>query len=99
MVYHIVSWNFKPELTAEQRKAIGTEVVARLQDLNGKIPGLLEIQAYCPPLDSSSCDLVLYSRMEQPSDLDVYQNHPDHLAVAPLIKGNFCDRRCCDFVN
>ena len=48
-----------------------------------------------PPLEGSNCDLVLLSRLEQPSDLPVYQNHPKHLEVAAVIKANFCDRRCC----
>ena len=75
MVRHIVSWNFKPELTPQQLKSI---------------------RVFCPPMDSSSCDLVLYSEVEQESDLPLYQNHLEHQAILPLIRDNFCDRRCCD---
>ena len=88
MVRHIVSWNFKPELTEQQRKELAVQ---------GQIPGLVHIQAHCPPMDSSNCDLVLYSEVSCPEDLPAYQNHPAHQAVLPLIKENFCDRRCCDF--
>ena len=97
MIYHIVSWNFKPELTEEQRKAAGAEVVSRLEALKEKIPCLVDIRAFCPPLDSSSCDLVLYSVVETPEDLPAYQNHPEHLAAAAVLKASFGDRRCCDF--
>lgn len=96
MVYHVVSWNFLPQLTPDQRQAVREEVLPKLAALKGQIPGLLEIQAFCPPLEGSNCDLVLLSRLEQPSDLPVYQNHPKHLEVAAVIKANFCDRRCCD---
>ena len=48
-------------------------------------------------MDSSNCDLVLYSEVSCPEDLPAYQTHPAHQAVLPLIKENFCDRRCCDF--
>lgn len=47
-------------------------------------------------MDSSNCDLVLYSEVATPEDLPVYQNHPHHQAILPLIRENFCDRRCCD---
>ena len=96
MVRHIVSWNFNPDLTPEQRKAVGEEVVTKLNALKDKIPCLVEIQAYCPPLDSSSCDLALYSEVERVSDLPLYQNHPEHQAVVKLIKASFTDRRCID---
>lgn len=97
MVRHIVSWNFKPELTQQQRKELAVQVVERLNALQGQIPGLVHIQAHCPPMDSSNCDLVLYSKVSCPEDLPAYQAHPAHQAVLPLIKENFCDRRCCDF--
>ena len=96
MVRHIVSWNFKPELTPQQRQAIGQEVVEKLTALKSKVPVLKDISVFCPPMDSSSCDLVLYSEVEQESDLPLYQNHPEHQAILPLIRDNFCDRRCCD---
>ncbi len=98
MVRHIVSWNFKPELDEAQRKAVGAQVVSRLLTLKDKIPCLIQIQAFCPPMDSSSCDLVLYSEVEQAADLPLYQNHPEHQAVVPIIRDNFCDRRCCDIL-
>ena len=96
MVYHVVSWNFLPHLTPEQRQAVREEVLPRLAGLKGQIPGLVDVQAFCPPLEGSNCDLVLLAQLEQPSDLPVYQNHPKHLAVAQVIKANFGDRRCCD---
>ena len=96
MVRHIVSWNFNPDLTPEQRKAVGEEVVSKLTALKDKIPCLVEIKAFCPPLDSSSCDLALYSEVEKVEDLPVYQNHPEHQAVVKIIKANFTDRRCID---
>ena len=88
MVRHIVSWNFKSELTPQQRQAIGQEVVEKLTALKGKVPVLKSIRVFCP--------LVLYSEVEQESDLPLYQNHPEHQAILPLIRDNFCDRRCCD---
>ena len=96
MVRHIVSWNFKPELTQEERQQAREILVPRINALKELIPCVLEVKAHCPPLDSSNCDLVLYSEVAQASDLPLYQNHPEHQAVVPLIQKYFCDRRCCD---
>ena len=96
MVQHIVSWNFRPELTPEQRQAVREEVVSRLHALKGKVSYLRDIHAFCPPLEGSNCDLVCHVVLDTPADLDRYQKDPDHLAVVPIIKENFCDRRCCD---
>lgn len=96
MVRHIVSWNFKPELTPEERREAGALLAARVNAMKELIPFALEVKAFCPPLDSSSCDFVLYSEVPQASDLPLYQNHPEHQAVLPLIQKYLCDRRCCD---
>ena len=96
MVRHIVSWNFKPELTEEQRQAVREEIVPRINALKELVPCALEVKASCPPLGSSNCDLVLYSEVAQADDLPLYQNHPEHQAVLPLIREYFCDRHCCD---
>lgn len=38
MVRHIVSWNFKPELTEEQRQAVREEIVPRINALKELVP-------------------------------------------------------------
>ncbi len=97
MVRHIVSWNFKPGLTPQQQHTAAAQAVEQLNALQGQIPCLRYILACCPPLDSSNCDLVLYSEVDNAEDLPAYQNHPAHQAVLPLVREYFCDRRCCDF--
>ena len=99
MVRHIVSWNFNPQLDEQARQAVREQLVPRINALKDRIPCVLDVKAFCPPLDSSNCDLVLYSEVAQLSDLPLYQNHPEHQAILPLIKENFCDRRCCDITD
>ena len=96
MVRHIVSWKFKPELTEAERQTARETVPPRINALQALIPCALTVKAACPPLDSSNCDLALYSEVAQASDLPLYQNHPEHQAVVPLIQKYFCNRRCCD---
>lgn len=96
MALHIVSWKFKPELTEAQREAARAELVPKLRALKDKIPFLTAIEVYCPPLPSSDCDLVLYSEVPEVAQLPLYQAHPDHQAVIPIIKRYFTARRCVD---
>ena len=96
MVRHIVSWNFKPQLSPEERQAAREVLVPRLSALERLVPVALTVRVSCPPLDSSNCDLVLYSEVAQASDLPLYQNHPEHQAVIPRVQQYLCDRRCCD---
>ena len=45
MVRHIVSWNFKPELTEAQRQAVREEIVPRINALKELVPCALEVKA------------------------------------------------------
>lgn len=60
MVRHIVSWNFKPELTEAQRQAVREEIVPRINALKELVPCALEVKASLPAcLDSQKLRLVL----------------------------------------
>ena len=96
MVRHVVSWNFKPEVSEERRAELRQELAAAFPTLVGKIPGLTKVLVGAPPLASSSCDLALYCELEKEEDLAVYQNHPEHLKIAAIVRANCQDRRCVD---
>ena len=96
MVRHIVSWDFRPELSPAERQAAREALVPRLSALERLVPVALTVRVSRPPLESSNCDLVLYSEVAQASDLPLYQNHPEHQAVIPLVQQYLCNRRCCD---
>ena len=55
MVRHIVSWNFKPEVTPERREELHKELAEKFTALVGKIPGLTKVEVGMPPLGSSNC--------------------------------------------
>ena len=50
MVRHIVSWNFKPELTEEQRQAVREEIVPRINALKDLVPSSEQQQLRPGPL-------------------------------------------------
>jgi len=91
MIKHIVMWKLRD-------KADAVEIKARLEALNGKIPGLIKIEAGIDFLGSEqSADVVLYSELESRAALEAYQAHPEHQAVVPLIKGAAIARTVVDF--
>jgi len=91
MVKHIVMWKLKSAADA-------AEIKTRLEALNGKIPGLIHLEAGIDFLESEqSADLVLYSELEDREALDAYQAHPEHQAVVPLIKAAAASRTVVDY--
>lgn len=95
MVKHVILWNLKDELGAEEKESIKKEIKEGLEGLKGKIPGLLEIKVNICPLASSNCDVMLDSSFEDEASLKGYAVHPEHVAVAdgkvrPYTKSRVC---------
>lgn len=86
MVKHIVMWRLKAEALGNPRSANAELVKAKLEALQGAIPGLLAVEV---GLDFSnteaSADVVLYSEFEDRGALAAYQTHPEHEAVKEFI--------------
>lgn len=64
MVKHIIIWNLKDELSAEEKKERCRLIKQGLESLAGKIDGLLEIKVITDILGSSTGDLMLDSTFE-----------------------------------
>lgn len=95
MVKHVILWNLKDELGAEEKESIKKGIKEGLEGLKGKIPGLLEIKVNINPLASSNCDVMLDSSFEDEASLKGYAIHPEHVAVAdgkvrPYTKSRVC---------
>jgi len=91
MVKHIVMWKLRD-------KAEAATIKVRLDALAGNIPGLLSIEVGIDFLESEqSADLVLIAELENRQALEVYQNHPEHQAVVPLIKAAAIARTAIDY--
>lgn len=95
MVYHIVMWNFKPEVKEEDKTALKEAMCTNLKSLVGKVPGLLSLDFVKMPIPSSTHDMALVSTLEKAEDIKVYANHPDHLHVANTYIRPFVFERCC----
>ena len=95
MVKHVILWQLKDELSEEEKKVVKQEIKEGLEDLQGKIAGLLDIQVYTEGLATSNADLMLDSSFEDEAALAGYAVHPVHVAVAdgkvrPFTKVRMC---------
>jgi quinol monooxygenase YgiN len=98
MVKHIVMWRLYDEVDGMSKRESAVIIKKALEELQGKIPGLLHIEAGIDFSDSDqSADIVLYSELESREALEAYQLHPLHQAVVPLVKKYACERTVVDF--
>jgi hypothetical protein len=98
MVKHIVFWRLKRELSAVEREEAFARIKAGFEALPGKIPGLIKIEIgsdYSQGTDSS--DLVLYSEFDSRASVTGYEAHPEHAALAPMVRDVRTEKRVVDY--
>lgn len=98
MVKHIILWQLKDELSAEEKVAVKAGIKKGLEGLLGKVPGLTEIKVYTEGLASSNADVMLDSTLVDEEALKGYAVHPEHVAVADgKVRPYTKTRVCLDF--
>ena len=97
MVKHVILWTLK-ELSEEEKKTAKAGIKEGLENLKGKIPGLLEIKVVTDGLPGSTADVMLDSSFESYEALKNYSTHPEHVAVADeKVRPFTAVRSCLDF--
>ena len=97
MIKHIIIWNFKDDLSAEERSQYSATIKAGLEGLLGVIDGLTDIKVRTEFLASSNGDLMLDSTFKDEQSLKGYQTAPEHLKVAEIVRSVVSQRKCVDF--
>ena len=95
MVKHVILWQLKDELSAEEKVAVKAGIKEGLEALAGKIPGLTEIKVQTEGLASSNADVMLDSTFVDEAALKGYAVHPEHVAVADGKVRPFTKTRIC----
>lgn len=96
MIKHMIIWKIKDE--AENKDEIKKNVKIELENLEGKIEGLLKMKIITEGLPSSSGDLMMDSLFESADALSSYQKHPLHRHVAnTFVRPNMCQRLSMDY--
>lgn len=98
MIKHVVMWEFK-DFAEGNKKEKNIEIVAEkllsLQDLVEQIK-FLEVGKNINKSDAAY-ELVLITEFENLSDLDQYQNNPEHKKVAAFIEKTAAKRVLVDY--
>lgn len=98
MVKHIILWKLNSDLTEVQKADIKQNIKTGLEELKGRIPGLIDIHVNISPLPTSNVDLILDSSFESFEALKAYAIHPEHVAVADnLVRPYTSQRSCMDY--
>ncbi len=82
MVKHVILWQLKDELSAEEKAAVKAGIKEGLEGLVGVVPGLLDVKVVIDGLQSSNADVMLDSLLFDEESLKGYAVHPAHVEVA-----------------
>lgn len=98
MVKHIVFWRFHDEAGGHTKKE--NLVIAKrfIEGMRGKIPGLIHLEAginFNP--EGRGSDLALYSEFGSREDLQIYQDHPEHMKVKDFLSEVRYEVRVVDY--
>ncbi len=98
MVKHIVMWKIQG-VNGQSKEETAQTIKRTLEDLNGKIEGLIHLEVGLDFLQSeASYDVVLYSELTDKEALDFYQNHPLHVkAATEVVKPAATSRMVVDY--
>ena len=98
MVKHVILWTIKEDYKGAEKEKIIAGIKEGLENLKGKIPGLLEIKVVTDGLPGSTADVMLDSSFESYEALKSYSTHPEHVAVADeKVRPFTAVRSCLDF--
>lgn len=95
MVKHIILWNIDDKYSAQEKEEIKKNIKIKLEDLMGKIDGMVDIKVNITPLASSNIDLMLDSTFENEEAFKGYIVHPLHVEVADTYVRPFTSHRSC----
>ena len=99
MLKHIILWQLKDDLSAEEKLKIKREIKKSLESLKGKINEIIDIKVNIDALASSNADLMLDSSFSGEAELKAYAIHPEHTKIADnLLRPNAKLRVCMDFI-
>jgi hypothetical protein len=97
MIKHIIIWDFKDALTADERAESALKIKNDLEGLIGAVDGLREVKVYTEMLSTSNGDIMLESVLDDEEALAAYAVHPAHVAVKDYIGTVVKNRKCVDF--
>lgn len=86
MIRHIVFWKLQPQAEGQGKAANMQRIKAEMEALSVCIPSIRHLEVR-PNLrvGDEEFDLMLYSEFDEAAGLQVYLDHPAHLAAAAFV--------------
>jgi hypothetical protein len=98
MIKHVVMWKLKDFAEEADKARNAKRIKIELEALKNTIPQIFHLEVGINFLESDAAyDVVLFSVFKNEKDLELYQNHPDHRAVAEFIGKVKEDRAVVDY--
>lgn len=85
MIKHIVLMTFKKEMTDSDRRIVSVKLKSGLENLSGKVDGLLEISVESILLDSCSADFLLCCKLKDERALENLKSTPLMFNIKPIL--------------
>jgi hypothetical protein len=85
MLTHVVMWKLKDKAEGRDKKENALLMKELLENLNDKIPELLDIRVELNCLEKNDFDILLIAKVENETALDKYINHPEHEKVSNFV--------------
>jgi quinol monooxygenase YgiN len=96
MLKHVVIWNLKDRSRKAEHVAT---IQAALAQMRGNIPGMVSVEfAADIGFDRQPRDVVLYAEFTDAAALELYQDHPVHVAFKAVIGPLVQDRVAADWI-
>ena len=98
MIKHIVMWKLIDYYEGKTKNEIAETIKENIEALKEVIPQIKEVEVGINFNSSDAAfDLCLYSVFDSREDLEIYQNHPQHLKIAEYIAKVRTQRVVCDY--
>ncbi len=98
MIKHIIMWKLYDEAEGFSKLENADRIKLVLEELPDKIPEIVKLEVGVNISNSEiAYDIVLYSEFESKDDLQIYREHPAHIALVDFIKNLRSKRHVVDY--
>ncbi len=97
MVKHIVMFQLKETLSADEKQQVINDFKAAIEALPATIPFIRKVFVGGNINPAEKWDICLESEFDSLDDVKAYAVHPDHVAAAGILKDAKQDRACVDY--
>ena len=97
MIRHIVTWKLKAQDATAKAEAVAA-IAAVLEPLVHAVPGIrsLDVRGNIAYFDKN-WDVLVIGDYDSLEALDAYQDHPEHVAAAAVVREHVTERASIDF--